>query len=55
MRILYGLFTALLALSAFADDLPDPNKTPGVSRAVLSKATICNTKLCEDARHVTIC
>jgi len=53
MRIVFGLFTALLVLSAFADDLPDLNKTPGVSRAGLSKATICKTKWGKDARYVT--
>jgi hypothetical protein len=38
---------------AFADGLPDVGKTPGVSRAGLSKVTICHTKWGIDARHVT--
>lgn len=53
MRILYALVIALIGFSAFADDLPDLGKTPGVSRAGLSKATICATKWGKDARHVT--
>jgi hypothetical protein len=53
MRILYALVIALIGFPAFADDLPDLEKTPGVSRAGLSKATICATKWGTDARHVT--
>jgi hypothetical protein len=53
MRILYALAIALIGFSAFADGLPDLGKTPGVSRAGLSKATICATKWGTDARHVT--
>lgn len=53
MRILYALVIALIGFSAFADDLPDLGKTPGVSRAGLSKATICATTWGKDARHVT--
>lgn len=53
MRIPYALVIALIGFSAFADDLPDPSKTPGLARAGLSKATICNTKWGKDARHVT--
>jgi len=53
VRNLYALLIALIGFSAFADDLPAPNKTPGVSRAGLSKTTICKTKWGKDARHVT--
>src|SRR5258708_881065 len=53
MRILYALAIALIGSSVFADDLPDLDKTLGVSRAGLSKATICSTKWGTDARHVT--
>jgi hypothetical protein len=31
----------------------NPAKTPGIAHAGLSKATICNSKWGEDARHVT--
>jgi hypothetical protein len=53
VRTLHALLITLLASSAFADDLPDPNKTPGVARTGLSKATICKTQWGKDARHVT--
>ena len=38
---------------AWADDLPDLAKTPGVVRPGLTKAKICATKWGKDARHVT--
>jgi hypothetical protein len=39
----YALAIALIGFSAFAEDLPNMGKTPGVSRAGLSKAMIGNT------------
>jgi len=39
--------------TAFADDVPDASKTPGLARSGLSKATICATKWGKDERHVT--
>jgi len=53
MRILHLVALFLFTLPAFADDLPDLAKTPGVARPGLSKATICATKWGTDARHVT--
>lgn len=38
---------------AWADDLPNLQITPGVSRAGLSQAKICAIKWGKDARHVT--
>jgi hypothetical protein len=43
------LFTGL----TYASDLPDLNKTPGVSRAGLTKAKICSIKWGKDEKHVT--
>src|SRR5258708_12795127 len=53
MRILHLVALFLFTLPAFADDLPDLAKTPGVARPGLSRATICATKWGTDARHVT--
>ena len=39
--------------TAFAADIPDASKTPGLARAGLSKAKICATKWGKDERHVT--
>jgi hypothetical protein len=40
-------------VAARADDLPDSNKTPGMARQGLSKASICATKWGKDERFVT--
>jgi len=52
---LSSLFTAavLFAGLAYASDLPDLNKTPGVVRPGLTKAKICSIKWGKDERHVT--
>jgi hypothetical protein len=47
---LMGLIVASLA---WADDIPDLTKTPGKSRAGLTKAKICSIKWGKDERHVT--
>jgi hypothetical protein len=53
------IFLTMLAVlvggagTAFADDIPDAAKTPGLARAGLSKKTICATKWGKDERHVT--
>lgn len=49
------LVTLALALPslAWASDLPDLSKTPGVSRTGLTKTKICATKWGKDERHVT--
>lgn len=52
----FGIVVIVLMLSfgsALADDIPDLRKTPGVARADLTKAAICNTKWGKDERHVT--
>jgi hypothetical protein len=46
-------FLSCGAGSAFADDVPDASKTPGLARSGLSKAKICATKWGKDERHVT--
>ena len=38
---------------AFAGDIPDLAKTPGLTRTGLSKAKICSIKWGKDERHVT--
>ena len=44
----------LLSFSvAWADDLPDLNKTPSVVRSGLTKEKICTIKWGKDERHVT--
>lgn len=48
-----ALFGLALPLVAFAADVPDLTKTPGVSRPGLSEANICTIKWGRDARHVT--
>jgi hypothetical protein len=57
MKILSGVsvvaFLLCSSLAAFADDIPDLKKTPGVARAGLTKTKICGTKWGKDARHVT--
>jgi len=57
MRLHIGtIVLALMSATPFASakdlTLPDPDLTPGVSRA-LSMDVICNTKWGKDARHVT--
>lgn len=53
------VFAALLVTatcflgSAWADDIQDKDKTPGVTRAGLTKQKICTTKWGTDQRHVT--
>ena len=42
-----------IAGTAFADDLPDAAKTPGLVRAGLTKSNICSIKWGKDERHVT--
>jgi hypothetical protein len=37
----------------YADDVPDPAKTPGVARTDITQAEICSTKWGTDERHVT--
>jgi len=44
---------AVVSVAAFADDIPDLSKTPGVARAGLTKAKICSIKWGKDERHVT--
>lgn len=39
--------------SAWADDIQDATKTPGVARTGLTKQKICSTKWGADQRHVT--
>jgi hypothetical protein len=48
-----SLLVCDITAMAFAGDLPDLEKTPGVSRAGLTKAKICTIKWGIDARHVT--
>ena len=60
MPNIYRVFAILLYLlgpyslgTAFAGDIPDLSKTPGLARAGLSKAKICSIKWGKDERHVT--
>ena len=48
--LIVGLLFAGLAC---ADDVPDPQKTPGAFRAGLTTEKICATKWGKDERHVT--
>ena len=53
LRTIVFLFLILSITIAWADDLPDLSKTPGVVRSGLSKAKICTIKWGKDERHVT--
>ena len=60
MPNIYRVFAILLSLlapypagTAFAGDVPDLAKTPGLTRTGLSKAKICTIKWGKDERHVT--
>lgn len=46
-------FLTLLCGLAIAEDIPDRDQTPGVSRPGLTKAKICSIKWGIDERHVT--
>ncbi len=45
--------SATLAGTSFADDIPDPTKTPGAVRPGLTKARICSIRWGRDERHVS--
>lgn len=47
------LLLSLFISSASADDVPNPQLTPGVSRPGLTKQKICTIKWGKDNRHVT--
>ncbi len=54
MRTLVVFLLALmLAGTAWANDIPELTKTPGVARKGLTKAKICDIKWGKDERHVT--
>ena len=57
-RIVRHLLAALalgttLAGTGFADDIPDPTKTPGAIRPGLTRAKICSIRWGRDERHVS--
>lgn len=54
-RLLQALALAspFLIGTAFANDVPDLAKTPGVARPGLTKTKICSIKWGKDERHVT--
>lgn len=53
LRAIVILFLLLSGPIAWADDVPDLNKTPGVVRSGLTKEKICTIKWGKDERHVT--
>ncbi len=50
---LFAFLALSIACAAFAGDLPDPGKTPGLVRPGLTMKEICSTKWGKDVRHVT--
>ena len=53
MRYFWIFLISLLAGTAYADDIPDLQITPGSVRAGLTKEKICEIKWGRDERHVT--
>jgi hypothetical protein len=53
IRTIKFLYLLLSVSLAWANDLPDLSKTPGVIRQGLSKEKICTIKWGKDERHVT--
>lgn len=45
--------STMLAGASFADDIPDPTRTPGAVRPGLTKARICSIRWGRDERHVS--
>jgi hypothetical protein len=54
MRYFWIFLISLLAGTAYADDIPDLQITPGSVRAGLTKEKICDIKWGRDERHVTL-
>ena len=52
-RTIAFLFLLLFVSIAWAADIPDLSKTPGVARSGLTKEKICTIKWGKDERHVT--
>lgn len=52
MRYFWIFLISLLAGTAYADDIPDMQITPGSVRAGLTKGKICEIKWGRDERHV---
>ncbi|SCK14572.1 HNH endonuclease [Vogesella sp. LIG4] len=53
MRALCLITLLLLSLPARADDIPDPELTPGSARPDLTQQQICSTTWGKDERHVS--